>query len=83
MRGESAVVALGAQAIHCGTAFLTTIESVAHDTYKARVLAAPTENTVYTDVYDLTLPHPGLSYPHFGGRRSRPYSHGPSTHCFQ
>ncbi len=48
--------ALGAQAIHCGTAFLATEESFAHDDHKARVLAASAEDTVYTDVFGLNWP---------------------------
>ena len=35
-----AALALGAQGIHCGTAFLATQDSFAHDDHKARVLAA-------------------------------------------
>lgn len=48
--------ALGAQAIHCGTAFLATAESFAHDDHKARVLAAQAEDTVYTDVFARNWP---------------------------
>lgn len=48
--------ALGAQAIHCGTAFLATTESFAHDDHKARVLAASAEDTVYTDIFALNWP---------------------------
>ncbi|MES2432546.1 MAG: nitronate monooxygenase [Pseudomonadota bacterium] len=48
--------ALGAQAIHCGTAFLATEESFAHDDHKARVLAAQAEDTIYTDIFALNWP---------------------------
>lgn len=48
--------ALGAQAIHCGTAFLATQESFAHNDHKARILAASAEDTVYTDVFALNWP---------------------------
>lgn len=51
-----AAMALGAQGIHCGTAFLATAESFAHDDHKARVLAASAEDTVYTDVFALNWP---------------------------
>lgn len=51
-----AALALGAQGIHCGTAFLATVESFAHDDHKARVLAALAEDTVYTDIYALNWP---------------------------
>ena len=49
--GESliAAFALGAQAIHCGTAFLATEKSFAHTYHKDRVTRATSENTVYTD----------------------------------
>ena len=51
-----AAMALGAQAIHCGTAFLATKESFAHDHHKARVIAAKAEDTVYTDAFALNWP---------------------------
>lgn len=56
--GSNLVVALalGAQGIHCGTAFLATNESFAHDDHKARVLAAPAEDIVYTDAFALNWP---------------------------
>lgn len=51
-----AALALGAQGIHCGTAFLATVESFAHDDHKARVLAATAEDTAHTDIYALNWP---------------------------
>ena len=51
-----AALALGADGIHCGTAFLATRESFAHDDHKARVLAAMAEDTVYTDAFALNWP---------------------------
>ncbi len=51
-----AAVVLGAQGIHCGTAFLATVESFAHEEHKARVLAAMAEDTVHTDIYALNWP---------------------------
>lgn len=51
-----AAMALGAQGIHCGTAFLATKESFAHDDHKARVIAAAAEDTVYTDAFALNWP---------------------------
>jgi nitronate monooxygenase len=51
-----AAMALGAEGIHCGTAFLATVESFAHDDHKARVLAAMAEDTVHTDIYALNWP---------------------------
>ncbi len=51
-----AALALGAQGIQCGTAFLATVESFAHDDHKARVLRATAEDTVYTDAYALNWP---------------------------
>ncbi len=51
-----AALALGAQGIHCGTAFLATKESYAHDDHKARVIAATAVDTVYTDIYALNWP---------------------------
>src|SRR3546814_18563137 len=43
--GLVAALALGAQGIHCGTAFLATEESFAHDYHKARVVGAQTESS--------------------------------------
>jgi len=56
--GESliAALALGAQGIHCGTAFLATKESFAHDYHKGRVVAAASEGTVYTDAFAINWP---------------------------
>ena len=56
--GESliAAFALGAQGIHCGTAFLATQESFAHDYHKDRVAGATLEDTVYTDVFAINWP---------------------------
>ncbi|MGB3021196.1 MAG: nitronate monooxygenase [Methyloceanibacter sp.] len=57
--GESliAALALGAQGIHCGTAFLATEESFAHALHKDRVAQAKSEDTVYTDAFAINWPH--------------------------
>jgi nitronate monooxygenase len=56
--GESliAALALGAQGIHCGTAFLATEESFAHAYHKDRVVGAKSEDTVYTDAFAINWP---------------------------
>lgn len=56
--GESlvAALALGAQGIHCGTAFLATEESFAHDYHKQRVVAARSQDTVHTDAFAINWP---------------------------
>ncbi|WP_415182211.1 NAD(P)H-dependent flavin oxidoreductase [Phaeovulum sp.] len=54
--GLVAAMALGAEGIHCGTAFLATAESFAHDDHKARILAAMAEDTVFTDAFALNWP---------------------------
>jgi nitronate monooxygenase len=56
--GESliAALALGAQGIHCGTAFLVTEESFAHAYHKERVVRAKSEDTVYTDAFAINWP---------------------------
>jgi nitronate monooxygenase len=56
--GESLVAAfaLGAQGIHCGTAFLATEESFAHAYHKDRVIEAKSEDTVYTDAFAINWP---------------------------
>lgn len=54
--GLVAALALGAQGIQCGTAFLATRESFAHDDHKARVMRAGAEDTVLTDIYNVNWP---------------------------
>jgi len=56
--GESlvAALALGAQGIHCGTAFLATVESFAHAYHKDRGVQAKSEDTVYTDAFAINWP---------------------------
>lgn len=54
--GLVAALALGAQGIHCGTAFLATEESFAHDYHKERVVAAKAEDTVHTDAFAINWP---------------------------
>lgn len=51
-----AALALGAQGIHCGTAFLAARESFAHDYHKERLVAERTEDTVYTDIFGINWP---------------------------
>ena len=56
--GESLVAAfaLGAQGIHCGTAFLATEEFFAHAYHKDRVIRAKSEDAVYTDAFAINWP---------------------------
>lgn len=54
--GLVAALALGAEGIHCGTAFLATRESFAHDLHKRKVLEARAEDTVWTDLFSLDWP---------------------------
>jgi nitronate monooxygenase len=51
-----AALALGAEGVHCGTAFLATEESYAHDYHKQRVVAASSEDTVYSDIFAIGWP---------------------------
>ncbi len=54
--GLVAALAMGCQAIHCGTAFLATLESFAHDYHKQRVVVASSQDTVYTDAFAINWP---------------------------
>jgi len=54
--GLAAALAMGAQGVQCGTAFLATTESFAHDYHKTRVAGARAEDTVLTDVFVLNWP---------------------------
>jgi len=51
-----AALALGAQGVHCGTAFLAANESFAHAYHKQRIIEAGAEDTVYTDAYAVNWP---------------------------
>ncbi|HEX6959385.1 MAG TPA: nitronate monooxygenase [Ferrovibrio sp.] len=55
-RSLVAALSLGGQGIHCGTAFLATTESFAHDCHKNALLAAGSEDTVYTDAFSINWP---------------------------
>ncbi|PFP30575.1 nitronate monooxygenase [Bacillus sp. AFS073361] len=50
-RGLVAALALGAQGVQMGTAFLTTIESGAHRVYKEALINSTEESTVITKVF--------------------------------
>lgn len=54
--GLAAALALGGAGIHCGTAFLATEESFAHDHHKRRILAAHSGDTVHTDGFAINWP---------------------------
>src|SRR5262245_20152959 len=56
-RGLAAALMLGASAAWMGTRFLASAESVAHREYKKRVLAAGSEDTVYTTLFDVGWPN--------------------------
>lgn len=54
--GLAAALALGASGVHCGTAFLATHESYAHDYHKQRIVDAQAGDTVQTDIYAINWP---------------------------
>ena len=54
--GLVAALSLGAQAVHCGTAFLATHESFAHKLHKRRVRDAAPEQAQLTSVYAINWP---------------------------
>ena len=51
-----AALALGAEGILCGTAFLATEEFFAHDYHKHRIVEARSEDTVHSDVFAINWP---------------------------
>lgn len=55
-RQLAAALAMGAQGVQCGTAFLATEEAWAHDYHKRRVVEADGADTVLTDVFVLNWP---------------------------
>jgi nitronate monooxygenase len=52
-RGLAAALALGADGVLVGTRFYATIESLGHETAKARIATASGEETVRTSVFDI------------------------------
>ena len=56
-RGIAAALMLGAQGVSLGTRFLATPEAQVDPAYKARLLAARAEDTVYTELFDVGWEH--------------------------
>jgi nitronate monooxygenase len=54
--GLIAALALGASGVHCGTVFLPTHESFAHDYHKERICQARAGDTVHTDLFAINWP---------------------------
>lgn len=54
--GLAAALAIGADGVQCGTAFLATRESFAHPYHKSRIVEATGDDTVLTDVFVLNWP---------------------------
>ena len=55
-RGLAAALALGAAGVQCGTVFLASHESYAHDYHKARIVSARAGETVHTDLFAVNWP---------------------------
>ena len=55
-RGVVAAMALGAQGVHCGTAFLATQESFAHEDHKQHVVRSHGEDTLYGELFHINWP---------------------------
>jgi nitronate monooxygenase len=55
-QGLVAALALGADGVQCGTAFLASAESFAHDFHKQRIVAAQAGETVHTDLFAINWP---------------------------
>jgi nitronate monooxygenase len=59
-RGLAAALALGAEGVLIGTRFYASVESLGHESAKARILASSGEDTVRTSVFDTVR---GYSWP--------------------
>jgi nitronate monooxygenase len=55
-RDVAAALSLGADGVHCGTAFLVAEESFAHEYHKRRIIDAKPEDTVHTDLFAINWP---------------------------
>ncbi|MGH7013701.1 MAG: NAD(P)H-dependent flavin oxidoreductase [Stellaceae bacterium] len=71
-RGLAAALALGAEGVLVGTRFYASVESLAHDLAKARVVAASGETTLRTTIFDIAR---GLDWP-------KPYTGRALTNAF-
>jgi len=49
-------MSLGAHGVHCGTVFLATPESYAHEFHKCRIIDARIDETVHTDLFAINWP---------------------------
>lgn len=82
-KGLIAAMALGAEGIHCGTAFLATHESFAHEIHKQAVVKATSDSTVHTDAYAINWPKGSsvrvLSTPMTDGLGDNLFGHDPAT----
>lgn len=54
--GLASALALGADGVQCGTAFLAARESYAHDYHKQRIVEAGPDDTVHTDLFAINWP---------------------------
>lgn len=52
----AAAMLLGAQGVCCGTAFLATHESNAHDYHKQRLVDATADDTIHTEIFHINWP---------------------------
>lgn len=55
-RGLVSALELGAHGVQCGTVFLASLESFAHDYHKQRIVAAGSGDTVHTDLFAIGWP---------------------------
>lgn len=55
-RDLAAALAMGADGVHCGTVFLASGESFAHDYHKQRIVSAQPGDTVWTDLFAINWP---------------------------
>ncbi|QDT04824.1 Nitronate monooxygenase [Rubripirellula lacrimiformis] len=55
-RSLVAALALGAEGIHCGTVFVATEESFAHDIHKQHLVDAGAQDTIHTDAFAINWP---------------------------
>ncbi len=55
-RAMAAALAMGAHGVQCGTVFLASVESYAHDYHKQRVVSAQAGDTVHTDLFAIGWP---------------------------
>lgn len=59
-RGIAAALVLGAEGVNLGTRFLATVEASVDEGWKRAIVAAPSEDVVKIELWNVVMPRPGV-----------------------